>query len=406
MGRMAGNKEKPLLLKNLNVYAENEIIANGYVIISEGKIKELGPISQLQDGVRFEEMYFPNGSKLIPGFIDLHIHGVDGADTMDATTEALHRMSAALPKEGTTSFLATTITQETMAIEKALINAGEYIAAQPVAGKAEVLGIHLEGPFINRKMAGAQPVNHIVNPELSLFNRWQQLSNRMIKVVTLAPELPGALELISYLHKSGVIASVGHTAATYDEMKEAIQAGATQVTHLFNQMRGLHHREPGVVGSAFLHEELKAELIADGIHVRPEIVRLAYLQKGRNGLILITDSMRAKCLKNGTYDLGGQEVIVEGGKAVLGDGTLAGSILKLGLALKNMIEYTGCSVLDAIQMAAVNPAKQLNVFDEKGSITIGKDADLVILDKNNDVFMTICRGEIAYQKEVQDFDQC
>jgi N-acetylglucosamine-6-phosphate deacetylase len=402
---MEQNKVKPVLLKNATIYTESDVIESGYIIIQDGKIQEVAPLATLVEEMNYEVIELPAGSTLIPGLIDVHIHGVNGADTMDATPEALMNMAEALPREGTTSFLATTITQEPEAIERALVNAGEYIFSHSDSGKAEVLGVHLEGPFINKKMAGAQPLNHIVSPEVELFQKWQKLSQNTIKLVTLAPEIPGALELISYLSHNGVIASLGHTDATSEEVKNAIKEGATQVTHLFNQMRGLHHREPGVVGAAFLHDELKAEMIVDGIHVKPEIVHIAYQQKGSEGLLLITDSMRAKCLKNGSYDLGGQQVKVEDGKAVLENGTLAGSILKLGQAVKNMMNYTGCSLADAIEMASVNPAKQLNVYDHKGSIRRGKDADLVILDQNYDVFMTFCRGELAFQKERVDFNE-
>ncbi|MFL6516447.1 MAG: N-acetylglucosamine-6-phosphate deacetylase, partial [Bacillus sp. (in: firmicutes)] len=229
--------------------------------------------------------------------------------------------------------------------------------------------------------------------------KWQSLTNGNIKLVTLAPERPGGLDMIRYLKSNGIIASIGHTDATFDEVNEAIDAGANHVTHLFNQMRGLHHREPGVVGAAFLRDELKAEIIVDGVHVRPEMVKLAFKQKQSEGLILITDSMRAKCLKNGKYDLGGQEVTVKNGKAVLEDGTLAGSILKLGHAVKNIIAYTGCPLEDAIEMASVNPAKQLNIYDRKGSIAVGKDADIVILDEEMEVYMTLCHGAIAFNRE-------
>lgn len=315
---------------------------------------------------------------------------------MDATTQALQTMAKALPGEGTTSFLATTITQVNEAIEQALINASDYIEHHQSSGKAEILGIHLEGPFVNPNKAGAQPVEHIIDPNLETFKKWQELSKNTIKLVTLAPERPGGLEFIKYLNKNGIIASIGHSDATYEEVTKAITAGATQVTHLFNQMAGLHHREPGVVGAALLRDELKAEIIADGVHVRPEIVKLAYNQKHSEGLILITDAMRAKCLKNGIYNLGGQDVTVKDGKAVLSDGTLAGSILKMGQAVKNMLAYTDCPLESAIEMASVNPAKQLNVFDRKGSIAAGKDADLVILDENHDIVMTFCKGKLAF----------
>ncbi|MEH7072548.1 N-acetylglucosamine-6-phosphate deacetylase [Neobacillus drentensis] len=389
----------PILLKGIQVYAEGIIIEDGFIKINDGKIVEIGSINALNDETEFEVIELPKHFKAIPGLIDVHIHGVNGADTMDATKEALDTMVLALPREGTTSFLATTMTQEGKQIENALINAGQYIQNQNKNGQAEILGIHLEGPFVNAKRAGAQPVQYIVDPNLTLFKEWQKLTNGNIKLVTLAPEQPGGLDMIRYLKENGVIASIGHTDATYDQVNHAIDAGANHATHLFNQMRGLHHREPGVVGAVFLREELKAEIIVDGVHVRPEMVKLAFKQKQREGLILITDSMRAKCLKNGKYDLGGQEVIVKDGKAVLDDGTLAGSILKLGHALKNIITFTGCSLEDAIEMASANPAKQLNIYHRKGSISVGKDADIVILDSELEVYQTICRGVQTFNRE-------
>ncbi|MFK9095089.1 N-acetylglucosamine-6-phosphate deacetylase [Bacillus salipaludis] len=392
-------KDNHILLKGIQIYSNDTIIENGYIKIIDQKIAELGTVAELITEEDFEVVEVPAHFQAVPGFIDVHIHGVNGADTMDGTTEALDTMVTALPKEGTTSFLATTMTQEGKEIEKALINAGDYIQQQPAHGKAEILGLHLEGPFVNAKKAGAQPIQHIVDPDLALFKEWQKLSKGTIKLVTLAPEQPGGLEMIRYLKKNGIIASIGHTDATFEQVGEAIEAGANHVTHLFNQMRALHHREPGVVGAAFLRKELIAEIIVDGVHVHPEMVNLAYKNKQSDGLILITDSMRAKCLKNGMYDLGGQEVIVKDGKAVLADGTLAGSILKLGHAVKNILTYTGCSLEEAIQMASVNPAKQLNVFDRKGSIAVGKDADIVILDGNMEVYMTFCRGSLSYKKE-------
>lgn len=394
------NPYDKILVKNVRIYAENSIIENGFLKIEEGKIKEVGSIKHLTNQQQYEEVKLPSHFKVIPGLIDVHIHGVNGADTMDATTQALQTMATALPGEGTTSFLATTITQVNEAIEQAIINASDYIEHHQSSGKAEILGIHLEGPFVNPNKAGAQPVEHIIDPNLETFKKWQELSKNTIKLVTLAPERPGGLEFIKYLNKNGIIASIGHSDATYEEVTKAITAGATQVTHLFNQMAGLHHREPGVVGAALLRDELKAEIIADGVHVRPEIVKLAYNQKDSEGLILITDAMRAKCLKNGIYDLGGQDVTVKDGKAVLSDGTLAGSILKMGHAVKNMLAYTDCPLESAIEMASVNPAKQLNVFDRKGSIAAGKDADLVILDENHDIVMTFCKGELAFNMEV------
>lgn len=330
--------------------------------------------------------------------IDIHIHGADGADSMDGTCGALDTISAALTKEGTTSFLATTMTQDKSLIEEAIQNAGDYITHFQKEGHAEVLGIHLEGPFINKDMAGAQPIHHIIEPDVSLFKRWQDHSQQTIKLVTMAPEAKGGMELIRYLNENGVVVSIGHSNANYEEIDQAIEAGAKQVTHLFNQMRGLHHREPGIVGATFLRDELRAEIIVDGIHIRPEIVKLAFQQVTDQRLILITDAMRAKSMKNGVYDLGGQEVTVADGKATLKRGTLAGSVLKMGNAFKNILAFTGCTIESAIKMVSENPAKELGLFERLGSISTGKDADMVILDGNLDVFMTICKGKIAFKK--------
>lgn len=204
-----------------------------------------------------------------------------------------------------------------------------------------------------------------------------------------------------HLNDTGVIASIGHSDALYPVMEEAIQAGATHVTHFYNGMRGIHHREPGVVGGGLAHEELFVELIADGIHVHPAVMKATYHTKGADRIILITDSMRAKWLEDGEYDLGGQKVSVTGNTALLEDGTLAGSLLKMNEALRNMKEFTNCSLPELIQMACANPARQLNVWDRKGSIHAGKDADIVILDESLNVHLTLCKGVVTYRNEVE-----
>ncbi len=387
-----------ILLKGMEIYTEKGKISAGYLLMEDGKIIECGPMEALVSDSGAEVIDLPASYTAIPGLIDIHIHGVNGADVMDATPEAIQVMAEALPREGTTSFLATTMTQSKQAIEDALTNAGAFISQNQDEGKAEVLGIHLEGPFVNPKRAGAQPVQFIIDSSVDLFKQWNEKAEGHIKIVTIAPEQPGGMELVRYLNEHGIIASIGHSDATYHEVCEAIEAGASQVTHLYNQMRGLHHREPGVVGAAFLRDELTAELIVDGIHSRPEMVELAYRNKSADKLILITDSMRAKCLKNGVYDLGGQEVSVADGKALLKDGTLAGSILKSGDALKNMIHFTKCTLEEAVQMTSANPARQLGLSDRKGSIAAGKDADIVILDDSLNVYMTFCRGKVAFKQ--------
>ena len=385
------------LLINASILTEEGMMDKGYVYIKNGKIAETGPASSLPQH-QAEVIELPEDSTVVPGFIDVHIHGAGGADTMDATTEALTTMASILPEEGTTSFLATTITQNQKAIIKALENAADYISHHNTPGKAEVLGLHLEGPFINESRKGAQPAEHIITPDIELFAKMQEASGNNIRLVTLAPEKENGYELIAYLADNGVVASVGHSDATYGQMAEAVKAGATHVTHLFNGMRGMHHRDPGIAGAALLFDQLKIEMIADGIHVVPEMLDLSLRAKGTDGVILITDSMRAKCLKNGSYDLGGQEVSVAEGKALLADGTLAGSILKMKDSLKNMMEFTGISLEEAVKLASENPARQLKIFDRKGSIAPGKEADLVVLDRNHEVAMAFCRGVASYTR--------
>ncbi len=385
-----------IVLTNITVYAENELIPNGFIRINAGKIEEIDGMNSFLHNPDYKEIEIEPGMLALPGMIDVHIHGVNGSDMMDGTNQALKNMATSLPKEGTTSFLATTITQDVAAIERAIKNTAYYMNSQ--AEGAEILGIHLEGPFISKKRAGAQPREHIKKPDVTLFQKWQRLADGAIKVVTLAPEEENGLELVRYLNKSNVIASIGHSDAYHSDMELAIKAGATNITHLYNGMRGLHHREPGVVGTALANNELFVELIVDGIHIHPTIVKATFRAKTAAKIILITDSIRAKGLADGIYDLGGQEVTVKNGKAVLEDGTLAGSILKMDVGVRNMIEYTGCSIKEIIQMTAENPAKSLGVYHRKGSLKVGKDADIQILDENNYVRMTFCRGKLVWKK--------
>lgn len=388
-----------LIVKNARIYGEGQMFENGFIEIRGQKIVRVGDVNALPEDFNTPVIRLNSNLHLIPGFIDIHIHGANGSDTMDATEQAVLAMVEALPKEGTTSFLLTTITQENQAIETALQNAARYIQNQGRISGAEVLGVHLEGPFISAEKAGAQPVNYMKKPDSKLLEHWQSIADGAIKVVTMAPELSGGMELIQQIRKQGAIASIGHSNASYEIVQHAIQRGAEHVTHLYNQMSGLHHREPGVVGGALLHDELFAEIIADGIHVHPDVIRFTHLQKTSSRLILVTDSIRAKGLNNGTYDLGGQKVTVKNREARLSDGTLAGSVLKMNQAANHMMRYTGCSMEDIITMASVNPAKQLKLDHRKGSIAPGKDADFVIVNDEFEVLMTFCRGRCVFRKE-------
>ncbi|KMJ58417.1 N-acetylglucosamine-6-phosphate deacetylase [Bacillus sp. LL01] len=385
----------------MKIVMEDEIIEHGYIKISNRKIAELGHMEQYSNPEKLEEVHIHKELLAVPGFIDIHIHGLNGADVMDATEEALISMATTLPKEGTTGFLATTLTQDKSLISTALQNIHAYMEKQTNNGSpsCELLGVHLEGPFINVKRAGAQPTPFILEPNVPIFEQFQSDSGNNIRIVTMAPELTEGIVLVEFLTKSGVITSIGHSDALYSEMLEAMKAGAEHITHFYNGMRGNHHREPGVAGTGLAHPELFLEMIADGIHVHPAVVKATYLAKGADGMLLITDSMRAKWLKNGEYDLAGQKVKVQNKSALLEDGTIAGSVLKMNEAVKNMMDYTGCSMNHAVQMASSNPAKRLNVWDRKGSIAVGKDADIVIVDDEMQVKMTFCNGQLSYKGE-------
>ncbi|NLP52526.1 N-acetylglucosamine-6-phosphate deacetylase [Bacillus sp. RO1] len=387
-------------LLSVNLIKEKTIQQNGFIKVKEGKIFEIGAMDQYQNTENIKEIRFSSDLFASPGFIDIHIHGLNGADTMDASEESLKTMCETLPQEGTTSFLATTITQERSDIESALRTVNNYLKKgtnQSIG--SELLGIHLEGPFISPKRAGAQPLEHIVKPDIQLFESWQEESGNHIKVVTMAPEQPNGVEFVHHLTKNKIITSIGHSDAVYHEMLDAMEAGAEHVTHFYNGMRGSHHREPGVVGAGLAHEELLIEMIADGIHVHPAVVKATYLAKGPDRILLITDSMRAKWLEDGEYELGGQKVAVANNTALLENGTLAGSVLKMNEGLRNMKEFTGCALEEAVRMASTNPAKRLNVWERKGSIEVGKDADIVIMNQNFEVKMTFCNGQLVYKGE-------
>jgi N-acetylglucosamine-6-phosphate deacetylase len=379
-----------MILSGMQIYTEQGILKNAAVEINRSVIQSFGN----SESKSKKQYTFPASYHLVPGFIDLHVHGANGKDVMDANNEALSTIGSTLAAEGVTGFLATTMTAPAKQIESALLTVREHVKSSDQKG-AQLLGVHLEGPFISPEKIGAQNAKHLLPLDIQLVQQWQQLSGENIRLLTLAPELNGSDDFIRELKLLSIIPSIGHSNATYDESLRAIAKGCSHITHLFNAMRGIHQREPGIVTAALL-SDVTAEIIADGIHVHPALLQLILKMKGTDKVILITDAMRAKCMHEGCYELGGQEVHVKNSVAQLADGTLAGSTLKMSSAIKNMMKYTGCDLLDAIKIASANPAKKLGIFSKKGSIAVGKDADLVVLDENLNVMMTIVQGNICY----------
>lgn len=372
------------IIKGATICTPKKLISDGAVIIRNGKITEIHENNSTLPN-DLEIFDYPTDHHLLPGMIDLHMHGSNGADVMDATPEALQTIADSIFKNGTTAFLASTMTETVERIEAALINVREFVTHQKQGAK--LLGIHLEGPFLARSHMGAQQGELILAPDITLFNHWQKLSGNLIKMITVAPEELGGMEFVRELHRQGVIVSLGHSGANYAECNASIDAGVTHATHLFNAMRGIHHREPGAVTALLLRDEVYVELIADGYHLADPILHLTYDMKTADKLILVTDSIRAQCCPDGLSELGGQAVIVKNGAARLANGALAGSIITLPEALQNMRNATHCSMLDICKMVSTNPAKQLKLA-HNGSIKIGDHANFTVLNNHGKCVQT------------------
>jgi len=377
--------------KNINVCTQDNGIIRTSIAIENGKIAEMGDNLQIED--TFD---IPADAIVCAGFIDEHVHGSNGSDVMDGNLTAIKTVAESLAKEGTTAFLATTMTQSKNKINNALCAVNEYIGRHFDSG-AEVLGVHLEGPFISPKYAGAQDKKYIISPNEYDFKEFEKSSGNNIKMVTLAVEECSDNVLIDYLSNKNIVVSIGHSNAKFVDIKRAFENGVSCVTHTFNAQSPLHHREVGVVGGAMLIDGLKTELICDLMHVESNAVKLLVKNKRENRVILITDAIRAKGMGNGIFELGGQTVYVENGKATLQNGTLAGSTLKMNTAIKNMVETCDLPLYKAVNMATINVAKNLGIDSKMGSITKGKLANFAVLDKNFNVIMTIRNGKIVYK---------
>ncbi|ATD31536.1 N-acetylglucosamine-6-phosphate deacetylase [Macrococcoides bohemicum] len=372
------------VIKSKNIFTEEGIV-DGYIIINNNKIENVQSGSYSGG----DSVYDYQNAYILPGFIDIHIHGGYGEDAMDASFEGLKHLSKSLLSEGTTSFLPTTMTQSNENIIQALQNI-KNVHNDEYEG-SEILGVHLEGPFISEEKIGAQNPKYVQQPNVEQLKTFQEQSGNLIKIITFAPEKEGAKEMIESFPE--IIFSIGHSAATYEQAEQAVANGARHITHLYNGSSGFQHRKPGVVGMALTNDNIHTELIVDGLHAHPASVKLAITAKGNEKFYLITDAMRAKGKPDGVYDLGGQAVIVKDGEARISSGALAGSVLKMNHGLKQLLEYSGKDLSELWRVTSLNQAIALNIDNNKGSIKEEKDADIVILDENFEVISTIKSGK-------------
>lgn len=328
-----------------------------------------------------------------PGFIDVHIHGAGGRDVMEGTSEAMRKIATTIGARGTTSFVATTVTADPHAIIRSSEGIAGYIALQhkdTVAG-AEVLGIHFEGPFISPVRRGVHPPEWLKLPSAELLDKFVSASQGNALLLTIAPELLGAMPCIDAARKAGMVVGIGHTDATYEQARAAVARGAHHAIHTYNAMRPFTHRDPGVIGAVLTSPDISAELIADGVHVDETAMRLLLQAKGAGGVILISDGISATGMPDGTYVLGGFEVTVSSGVCRNSEGKLAGSTLTLDRALRNIVKL-GTSVEDALRMLTANPAKLLGIENKKGRLHANADADIVLLNEQLEITQVYTRG--------------
>ncbi len=369
-----------MLLIHANYLDEDFRLVQGDIEIEDGKILRVG-----KDLPRKEEdlaVDCAGSYTVVPGFVDVHIHGCAGSDTCDATREALEAMAAFLLAHGVTSFCPTTMTTSRETIQAALLAAKDMMD-HPMEEGARVVGVNMEGPFIAKERKGAQKEEDILPPDFPLFQRFYEESGGIVRLVDVAPEQPGGLDFVEKASQLCTV-SIAHTTADYDQAKAAFDKGVTHATHLFNAMSGLHHRKPGVVGAVFDDSRVRGELICDGFHIHPAVLRAAFRLLGDRALI-VSDSMRANGMPEGeAFDLGGQMVTVHQGKALLPDGTIAGSVTNLHQEIKNLVSF-GVPFEQAVKAATLLPARAIGLDGEIGSIAPGKRADLVVLDENLDI---------------------
>lgn len=361
------------------------------ILIEDGKIDSIASreSAQLPAGARVLD--FP-GATLGPSFFDVHIHGAAGHDVMEATPQALETIGRFLASRGTAAYLATTVTAALDVTLRSLDGLANEIAKLPEPGRARPLGIHLEGPFLSHEKRGVQPAEHLLAPSTATFDRMIDAARGHVRLITIAPELPGAPELAKHAVSRGVRVSIGHSMATAAETRTAIAAGAVSATHTFNAMRPLDHQEPGILGTVLTSDELYSELICDGVHSRPDIVRLWWRSKGPQRAILVTDAMSAAGMPDGEYQLGGFAVQVKDGRASA-RGVLAGSVLTLDRALSNFVQFTGATVEQGLGLLSANPAHMTGLDHRAGAVVAGRAANLVAVDAQGKLVASLIAGQ-------------
>ncbi|MFZ3366663.1 MAG: N-acetylglucosamine-6-phosphate deacetylase [Candidatus Sulfotelmatobacter sp.] len=384
------------------LYTPWEELRNPLVFIEDGIISAVSSRAEREIPKNATEVDFTReipDAILAPGFVDIHVHGGAGLDVMRASPAELPRLNKFLTTHGVTGYFPTTVAaplDQTCAALERIADAIE--AAQPLGTNGDLvqarpLGIHLEGPFLSHKRRGVHPPENLVEPTLQIFERFWQASRGHVRMMTIAPELPGAIEVIAEAARRNVCVSIGHSDAVMETARAAVKAGARHATHTFNAMRPLDHREPGILGEALTSEELSADIIADGIHVAPEVVKLFLKAKGIEHAVLITDATAAAGMPDGTYRLGPIQVEVKNGRCT-SDGKLAGSVLTMDRAVRNVVQFANWSLQDAVRAATLNPTRAVGLAHH-GRLTPGAEANLVVLGPDGEVKRTIVRGAAA-----------
>lgn len=374
---------------NGKIITATEILSD-YVLIFNEKIQSLIETKAFKPEPQMN-LIDAAGAYISPGFINEHVHGCDGFDTMDDDAESLPHIALCLAKTGVTSFLPTTMTHDPEKIAQSLQRIRENMQNSP---GAEVIGCHMEGPFINPMYKGAHDERYIVEPDFSLIQDYTDV----IKIITVAPEMVADDTFIQKCRAAGILLSLGHSGAGYEDAVAAMDHGFCRVTHICNALQVLNHRQPGVMGAA-LDRDVICELIADNVHVHPAMQRIICRAKGMDHIVLITDSMRACMLGDGEYELGGQKVIVSDQVARLENGVIAGSVLTMNRAVKIFKDNNRISLCDVIQTVTLNPAKELGIYGEKGSLEPGKQADIVIFDQNIEIKATFVKGKVVFRRK-------